>query len=63
MVGNKFLHDDGEDDDVLCSEWATAGGVDLKQLNKLELAFLDAIVSTIICLVFSLHHNGHRLLT
>ncbi|KAJ0180218.1 hypothetical protein K1T71_003622 [Dendrolimus kikuchii] len=43
MVGNKFLQDDGEDDDVMCSEWAASGGIDLKQLNKLEVEFLDAI--------------------
>lgn len=46
MVGNKFLHDDGEDDEVISSEWAASGDIDLKQLNKLELEFLDAIVST-----------------
>lgn len=45
MVGNKFLQDDGEDDEVISSEWATSGGLDIKQLNKLELEFLDAIVS------------------
>lgn len=45
MVGNKFLHDDGEDDEVISSEWAASGDMDLKQLNKLELEFLDAIVS------------------
>lgn len=45
MVGNKFLQDDGEDDEVICSEWAASGGVDLKQLKKLELDFLSAIVS------------------
>ncbi|KAL0893479.1 hypothetical protein ABMA27_013680 [Loxostege sticticalis] len=43
MVGNKFLQDDGEDDEVICSEWAASGGVDLKQLKKLELDFLSAI--------------------
>ncbi|KAL4704516.1 hypothetical protein ACJJTC_007635 [Scirpophaga incertulas] len=36
MVGNKFLQDDGEDDEVMCSEWATSGGLELKQLKKLE---------------------------
>lgn len=45
MVGNKFLQDDGEDDDVMCSEWAASGGIELKQLKKLEVEFLDAIVS------------------
>lgn len=45
MVGNKFLQDDGEDDEVICSEWAESGGIDLKQLKKLEIEFLNAIVS------------------
>ncbi|CAG9095353.1 unnamed protein product [Plutella xylostella] len=43
MVGNKFLQDDGEDDEVICSEWAVSGGMDLKQLKKLEIDFLNAI--------------------
>lgn len=45
MVGNKFLQDDGEDDDVVCSEWAASGGLELNQLKKLEIEFLNAIVS------------------
>lgn len=44
MVGNKFLQDDGEDDDVVCSEWAASGGLELSQLKKLEVEFLNAIV-------------------
>lgn len=44
MVGNKFLQDDGEDDDVICSEWAASGGLELNQLKKLEIDFLNAIV-------------------
>ncbi|XP_026742590.1 protein CNPPD1 isoform X2 [Trichoplusia ni] len=43
MVGNKFLQDDGEDDDVVCSEWAASGGLELSQLKKLEVEFLNAI--------------------
>ncbi|KAM3961752.1 protein CNPPD1 [Aphomia sociella] len=43
MVGNKFLQDDGEDDEVICSEWAASGGLDLKHLKKLEIEFLNAI--------------------
>ncbi|CAB3234799.1 unnamed protein product [Arctia plantaginis] len=43
MVGNKFLQDDGEDDDVICSEWAASGGLELNQLKKLEVEFLNAI--------------------
>ncbi|XP_045785575.1 protein CNPPD1 [Maniola jurtina] len=43
MVSNKFLQDDGEDDEVICSEWAASGGLDLAQLKKLEVEFLNAI--------------------
>lgn len=43
MVSNKFLQDDGEDDEVICSEWAASGGLDLDQLKKLEVEFLNAI--------------------
>lgn len=43
MVGNKFLQDDGEDENVVCSEWAASGGLDLDQLKKLEVDFLNAI--------------------
>lgn len=47
MVGNKFLQDDGEDDDVICSEWAASGGLERDQLKKLEIEFLSAIVSNL----------------
>lgn len=47
MLGNKFMQDDGEDDQVICSEWATSGGIDLNLLKKLEVDFLDAIVSSL----------------
>ncbi|RVE42112.1 hypothetical protein evm_013224 [Chilo suppressalis] len=43
MVGNKFLQDDGEDDEVICSEWAASGNIELDHLKKLELEFLNAI--------------------
>ncbi|KAI5634493.1 protein CNPPD1 isoform X1 [Phthorimaea operculella] len=43
MVGNKFLQDDGEDEEVFCSEWASSAGLDLPQLKRLELQFLSAI--------------------
>lgn len=45
MVSNKFLQDDGEDEEVLCSEWAASGGLELCQLKRLEVEFLNAIVS------------------
>lgn len=48
MVSNKFLQDDGEDDEVICSEWAASGGLELDELKKLEVEFLNAIVSIFI---------------
>lgn len=45
MVSSKFLYDDGEDDEVFMDEWATSGGISLKQLIQLEKDFLKAIVS------------------
>jgi len=43
MVASKFLHDDGEEDEVFNDEWATSGGLDTKELNKLEINFLSAM--------------------
>lgn len=48
MVGNKFLQDDGEDEEVMCSDWAESGGLDLSHLKKLELEFLCVMVSALI---------------
>lgn len=52
MVGNKFLQDDGEDEEVMCSEWAESGGLDLSHLKKLELEFLRVMVSALIFIFF-----------
>lgn len=43
MVASKFLHDDGEEDEVFNDEWAISGGMDTKELNRLELRFLAAL--------------------
>ena len=43
MVASKFLHDDGEEDEVFNDEWANSGGMEKKELNNLELDFLTAI--------------------
>jgi len=43
MVASKFLHDDGEEDEVFNDEWASSGGMDTKELNKLEISFLSAM--------------------
>ncbi|XP_054257774.1 protein CNPPD1 [Macrosteles quadrilineatus] len=43
MVASKFLHDDGEEDEVFNAEWAYSGGLKLKEMNQLEREFLNAI--------------------
>jgi len=43
LVASKFLHDDGEEDEVFNEDWAISGGIDKKELNKLEMNFLSAL--------------------
>lgn len=49
MVASKFLHDDGEEDEVFNKEWANSGQVTISRMNKLEKDFLAAIVSNASC--------------
>jgi len=53
MVASKFLHDDGEEDEVFNKEWANSGQVTISRMNKLEKDFLAAIVSTSSYMSFS----------
>lgn len=53
MVASKFLHDDGEEDEVFNKEWANSGQVTISRMNKLEKDFLAAIVSTLSYILFS----------
>ncbi|CBY40696.1 unnamed protein product [Oikopleura dioica] len=43
MVSSKYLFDDGTDDECYNDEWASCLGMESKDLNKMELAFLTAI--------------------
>ncbi|CAN7982406.1 unnamed protein product [Ixodes hexagonus] len=43
LAASKFLYDDGQQDEVLNSEWAASAGLDLQQLNLQERRFLDAL--------------------
>lgn len=45
MVASKFLHDDGEEDEVFNDEWAHSAGIDVCEINRYEKDFLNAIVS------------------
>lgn len=55
MISSKFLYDDGEGDEVFMDEWATSGGVTIKEMLVLERDFLTAIVS--LTLVFKISTN------
>ncbi|KMR04826.1 protein cnppd1-like protein [Lasius niger] len=48
MVASKFLHDDGEEDEVFNKEWANSGQVTISRMNKLEKDFLAAIDWTVL---------------
>nr|CAG4639180.1 EOG090X069C [Daphnia magna]SVE82495.1 EOG090X069C [Daphnia magna] len=43
MVASKFLNDEGEEDEVINSEWANSAKIDLSNLNQIERQFLQAI--------------------
>jgi len=43
MVASKFLHDEGEAEEIFNDEWAEAAGLSVKTVNRLEREFLDAI--------------------
>lgn len=47
MVASKFLNDEGEEDEVINSDWANSAKMDLADLNKLERQFLQAIVKIV----------------
>ncbi|XP_008217663.1 protein CNPPD1 [Nasonia vitripennis] len=47
MVASKFLHDDGEEDEVFNTEWAQSGHLSVAKMNRLEKDFLKAINWTV----------------
>jgi len=55
MVASKFLHDDGEVDEVFNDEWAASAGLNVKDINSFERDFLQAIVSTILVRILYLN--------
>ena len=50
MVASKFLHDDGEEDEVFNTEWAQSGHLSIAKMNRLEKDFLKAIVRNFLIL-------------
>lgn len=73
MISSKFLHDDGEEDEVFMDEWAQSGDISVWELCQLEKEFLGAIVSNVknifyltsfcktFCIIFSPHLLCNRL--
>lgn len=49
MVASKYLYDEGEEEEVFNDEWGAAGKLDVQTVNNLEMNFLNAIVSGILC--------------
>lgn len=43
LVASKYLFDDGEDEEVFNDEWAASASLQVKELNKKEREFLNAI--------------------
>ncbi|XP_057304123.1 protein CNPPD1-like [Hydractinia symbiolongicarpus] len=43
LVATKFLHDEGEEEEIFNNEWAEAAGLAVSTVNKLEREFLDAM--------------------
>jgi len=43
LVASKFLHDEGEHEEIFNEEWAEAAGLSIKTVNRLEREFLDAV--------------------
>jgi hypothetical protein len=43
LVASKFLHDEGEAEEIFNEEWAEAAGLSVKTVNRLEREFLDAM--------------------
>jgi RNase H-fold protein (predicted Holliday junction resolvase) len=43
LVASKYLHDDGELDSAINSEWAAAYGISLKLINQMEKDYLSAM--------------------
>ncbi|XP_076460063.1 protein CNPPD1-like [Babylonia areolata] len=43
MMASKYLYDEGVDEEVFNDEWAENAGMDEKELNNMELDFLDAL--------------------
>lgn len=43
LVATKFLHDEGEQEEIYNDEWAEAAGLAISTINRLEREFLDAM--------------------
>ncbi|TRZ00188.1 hypothetical protein DNTS_032259 [Danionella cerebrum] len=59
MVASKYLYDEGEEEEVFNDEWGTAAKLDVQTVNTLEMNFLNAIVSLLLCSSKELHRRIH----
>ena len=61
MIASKFLNDSAEDE-VFNEDWALAAEMDIKEINKIEREFLQAIVNYFFYLLYimwSLRETHH----
>lgn len=61
LVASKYLHDDGELDSAINSEWAEAYGISLKRINRMEKNYLSAMVRLL--LYIACNYHGSTLMT
>jgi hypothetical protein len=57
LVASKYLHDDGELDSAINSEWAAAYGISIKTINQMEKDYLSAMVKDIYTLNLNCNHT------
>ena len=47
MMASKYIYDEGTDDEVYNDEWAASMDQDACEVNKMEMDFLEAMVSVL----------------
>ncbi len=56
MVASKYLHDDGEEDEVFNDEWAASGDIDIKVITPLTVFRTRSVLQILIFI-----HPGSRI--
>ena len=57
MVASKYLHDDGEEDEVFNDEWAASGDIDIKVITSVVDPDPDPVGSGTFCRIRSRIRN------